>query len=206
MRRTTPIIAVATLAWVAGTAWGLGALLRHQATPGATNAPAVVWPTGSRLVRSDERATLVLFAHPRCPCTRATIDELDKLMARTGPRSEALRVEALVVFFAPADQPFGWAETDLWRSAARIPGVTCVADRGGVEASRFGSVTSGDAFVYDRAGALAFRGGITASRGHAGDNAGREAIEAFLLDGRQPVCSTNVYGCSLLGAPARSDR
>jgi len=47
---------------------------------------------------------------------------------------------------------------------------------------------------------LLFKGGITSGRGHAGDNAGADAI-ALLLAAQDPgVRQTPVYGCSLVNA------
>jgi hypothetical protein len=54
--------------------------------------------------------------------------------------------------------------------------------------------------LYDAAGRLRFSGGITAARGHAGDNLGRSAI-VELLEGDSPTATaTPVFGCSLLEA------
>jgi hypothetical protein len=41
-----------------------------------------------------------------------------------------------------------------------------------------------------------FRGGITGSRGHEGDNAGESAIIG-LTQGRDPQGGTQVFGCAL---------
>ena len=49
-------------------------------------------------------------------------------------------------------------------------------DDDGAEARRFGAETSGQTLLYDARGALAFSGGITGARGHAGDNAGRASL------------------------------
>ena len=88
--------------------------------------------------------------------------------------------------------------------------MTRIVDRG-AEANLFGAATSGQTMVYDPGGRLRFSGGITAARGHYGDNVGVSAI-ARLIDtpefsGRagtvhrnKPVvvASTNaVYGCPL---------
>jgi len=71
-------------------------------------------------------------------------------------------------------------------------------DDDGVEAARFGAATSGQVILYDRDGRLLFSGGITASRGHAGDNDGRDAIVSLLGGGRGTRHSSPVFGCSLL--------
>jgi hypothetical protein len=94
----------------------------------------------------------------------------------------------------------GWVQTDLWRTAASIPGVTLVRDDDGREARRFGTATSGQTLLYDGDGALRFSGGITGSRAHAGDNAGRQSLVA-LLSGEQPDrVATNVFGCPLFAS------
>jgi hypothetical protein len=45
---------------------------------------------------------------------------------------------------------------------------------------------------------LLFAGGITAARGHAGDNAGRSAIETLLAGGRPGYDRTPVFGCPIV--------
>src|SRR5256885_6995371 len=39
------------------------------------------WPAGSKLGSVPNRPTLVLFLHPRCPCSRASLAELEQLFA-----------------------------------------------------------------------------------------------------------------------------
>ena len=67
------------------------------------------------------------------------------------------------------------------------------------ERQRFGAVTSGQVFLYDRAsGQLCYQGGIISSRGMRGPSAGREAVESLLM--RSPATLQNgpVYGCPLV--------
>jgi hypothetical protein len=78
-----------------------------------------------------------------------------------------------------------------------IPGVTSIVDRDGTQASLFGAETSGQVVLYDSHGELKFRGGITQSRGHVGDNAGRSAIEAIVNTGETQLDHTVVFGCPL---------
>jgi hypothetical protein len=88
----------------------------------------------------------------------------------------------------------------LWRSAAAQPGVTVLADEGGQEAQQFGVVASGHALLYDEQGRLTFSGGITASRGHEGDNVGADSLLAALgsssLESSVPT-RFPVFGCAL---------
>lgn len=133
-----------------------------------------------------------MFAHPRCPCSRASIAEFAALMEECGGR-----VRARVLFFKPAGAADEWAHTDLWRTAAAIPGVHVAADRDGLEAKRFHAATSGAVALYDSAGRLLFNGGITAARGERGENDGRRAIGA-LLTGIPGAPRISVFGCPIL--------
>ena len=72
-------------------------------------------------------------------------------------------------------------------------------DNDGIEARRFGSSTSGQVMLYNTQGKLLFSGGITASRGHSGDNDGRTAIVALLTQGQALTDETPVFGCQLFG-------
>lgn len=178
--------------WVLAVSVGLSILWAYENGPGdAANAPER-WPSASSLPAPHERPALVLLVHPQCPCSHATVAELARLMAHVQNR-----VEAHVLFLLPRGMSEGWAKSDLWQNAAAIPGVDVRLDEGGVEARRFGSATSGETLLYDAAGHLRFNGGITGSRGHEGDNAGRSALESLLTGGTSGTPSTLVFGCAL---------
>jgi len=181
--------------WVAVVGAGMSVLLRYENSPGAAGDPSARWPAGSGIRRADNRATLVMLAHPHCPCTRASIGELDTIMARAQGR-----VAAQVLFYRPADAPRDWEKSDLWDKAAAIPDVSVAWDNQGLEARRFHAATSGQVVLYDARGRLLFSGGITEARGHSGDNIGRDAIIAALTMGAAGGAKTFVFGCSLLDA------
>jgi len=109
---------------------------------------------------------------------------------------------AFVVFVTPPGFGENWTKTDLWSSVGLIPGVTRIIDNG-AESNLFGAATSGQTMVYDHRGRLLFSGGITAARGHFGDNAGVSAIVA-LLGGpaHAGLARTAVYGCPLFAPSA----
>jgi hypothetical protein len=120
------------------------------------------------------------------------MSELARLLAEVHPSPA---VYALI--YRPSGAAAGWERTDLWEAAARLPGVRVMTDEGGVQAHAFGALVSGQALLYDEAGALQFSGGITGARGHEGDNPGRFAVGEF-LNGRQPaVTRTAAFGCLL---------
>ena len=107
------------------------------------------------------RATLILFVHPHCPCSRATISELSVIMTHSQHR-----LNAYVLFMLPPGYPESWAHTDLWRKAATIPNVISVIDKDTRYARLFAAATSGQTVLYASNGRLLFKGGITQSRGH----------------------------------------
>src|SRR5690349_4591658 len=158
---------------------GLAAMAVRDHRPGARGLVPASWPGESRLARDPERRTLVLFAHPHCPCTVATLRELERILARSSDR-----LHAEVVFCMPDGAPADWERTELWRQACAIPGLEVRADQRGREARLFGAVTSGTTLVYDEHGGLRFQGGLTGARGHEGENAGKSAVQDCQSDGR----------------------
>ncbi|HZS45878.1 MAG TPA: hypothetical protein VFC63_12305 [Blastocatellia bacterium] len=194
LNRGRAILFTSIAFWLFAIGIGLKYVWSYEIAPGTPAIPSAQWPVDSKIPRIEGQATLVLLAHPHCPCTRATIGELAILMAHCQGK-----VSAYVLFYKPADFPDDWEQTDLWHSAAAIPGVKVLVDNDGAEAHIFGAATSGQALLYSRNGNLLFSGGITGSRGHSGDNAGRDAITSLLLSGTADRKSTNVYGCDLLG-------
>jgi glyoxylase-like metal-dependent hydrolase (beta-lactamase superfamily II) len=134
-----------------------------------------------------------MILHPQCACSRAAVGELALLMSQAEGRADTH-----ALFFRPAGVAKEWVENDLWRDVSAIPGVQVRIDDQGKEARLFHAATSGSVLLYDRDGRLIFEGGITPSRAHSGDNAGRSAIVALLNGGRPERNRTFVFGCSLL--------
>jgi hypothetical protein len=191
--RVDGLVVAVSVVWLLAAAGGLGVLWRYERGAGAAAAPPMAWPADSPLARTPGRATLVMLAHPRCPCSRASIEELNRILSRV-----ADRLTTYVLFFRPSDFAAEWEQTDLWRAAERLPGVHVRTDEDGREARRFGSVTSGQVLLYDAAGRLRFTGGITPSRGHAGDNPGAAAVVALAGGEASGTDAAPVFGCSLL--------
>ena len=106
-------------------------------------------------------------------------------------------LHAQVWFLRPEHTSEAWTNTGLWHAAAAIPGVNVHEDFAGLEARRFQARTSGQVLLYSVDGQLLFQGGITESRGHSGDNAGRSAITAIVFGQSAAVWQTPVFGCSL---------
>jgi hypothetical protein len=189
------ITLIAAVLWLSAITTGMAFMLRYSTSPGPTGVTPINWPVDSRIALDVNRPTLIMFAHPHCPCTRASIGELDQLMANCQGR-----LSAQVWFIKPAGTPADWTDTDLWHRTSAIPGVTVHRDDDGVEARRFQAETSGQTLLYAQNGQLLFRGGITISRGHAGDNPGLDALQALLEHKSSKQVQTPVFGCPLFAA------
>ena len=173
-------------------------LLEYETRPGnAAQAPSQ-WPVASGIVRPTGKFTLVMLAHPDCPCSRASLTELEQLMTRLKDK-----LGAFVVFRKPGAGAEEVQASDLWKRAAVIPGVTVVSDSTGSEIERFGSSVSGQTVLYDAAGRLAFSGGITAGRGHEGYNPGEDAVIRSVKGDSRAALRAPVFGCSLYDPDAR---
>jgi hypothetical protein len=189
------LISSAALAlWVGLVGFGMNTLWRYSNTPGQRATPPSGWPAEAPVQPGKGRATLVMFAHPNCPCSRASIGELAIILAHADGM-----VDAHVFFYKPVNEASTWVRTDLWHSAGAIPGVHLHEDPEGALARRFGASTSGQTLLYNAGGRVVFNGGITAARGHSGDNNGRHAIVALLHGATPDQNLTPVFGCSLRG-------
>ncbi len=186
------IVVAGIVLWVFAVGFGLRALLLYSNTAGTPASPPAQWPKASPIRLARSRNSVLLFAHPQCPCSRATIGELAKILACC-----QADVEATVFFYRPRTAPRDWAQSDLWRSAAAIPGVRVVDDPDAAAARLFGARVSGQVLLYDAGGRLEFDGGITAFRGHSGDNDGRDAVAAIASNRIPRHRQTPVFGCAL---------
>jgi hypothetical protein len=134
-----------------------------------------------------------MFLHPQCPCSRASVAEFSEVLERNRDKTEGV-----VVFIQPNGVSADWDRTDLYRTVSQLPGSRLYLDRGGREAMLFKATTSGATLLYDAEGSLRFHGGVTAARGHLGDNPGRQALQRFFQSGKASSSETPVFGCPLM--------
>lgn len=192
LRRRSIAVAVvfAVVLWSAAVIAGIERIWLYESTPGGRQAVPASWP-GSALVSLDhERPTVMMFVHPLCACTRASLSELREALDEMD-RSPAV----WIVLLSPQGIVKDWNEY-ISAIAQRIPEAKIVTDFEGTTASQFGASTSGHVVVYDGAGQLMFSGGITQGRGHVGDNAGRRDLIAARL-GTDHVHEHPIFGCGL---------
>ena len=199
--RSSVVMTLVTSLWLLAIGCGLLVLLQYSYRPGEVGAALDHWPAQTKLQFVDRKPNLVMFLHPKCPCSRASLREFEEIVARCQDL-----LHGQIVFVRPRDASPKWVETDLWHAATAIPGVSVSTDFPGQSAARFGARTSGHTFLFDSKRALVFSGGITSSRGHEGDNVGRDSIVKILqtdVSGSSEPTQFPVFGCPLLG-PADS--
>ena len=107
---------------------GLFFLESYSFRPGDSGSPPVMWPTASRVRPHSGRSNLLIFLHPQCPCSRASVDELRTIL-------RAMRNSGV--------SPCSVLATRRWRCpvgrfgargrAGKMPDVEIYYDAGGLE-------------------------------------------------------------------------
>jgi hypothetical protein len=192
-------ICVLIAVWLGLVACGLGALAGYSSTQGAVGESPQTWPdvAAPEITLSADTHTVVIAVHPRCPCTRATINELERSLAASAeePIIYALIFEPTPGELEHADEAF--ARTRIAARLSRLTGVRMIPDPGSALAQRFGALTSGHTLVYDDSGSLVYSGGLTPTRAHEGPNTGSASLVQLLNGGSAVAESAPVYGCPL---------
>ena len=188
-----PLCATTIVLWLGAIGAGLGALAWYENSPAATEQPLTEWPGGSAIHRSQPRIDVGAVCPPTLPLHAGEpwrIEEnrrplpadrhsLDRVFQtrRSGRR-------------LGANRPVACGQRD-----SRRP---CHGRSGRRRGARFHVTTSGQTLLYSAAGELLFSGGITFARGHAGDNAGRTAIESYSAGDSPGYRQTPVFGCPII--------
>lgn len=178
--------------WLIAAGCGSWIFAARSFSPGNAGTPASDWPADTKAPRNTNGYTLVVALHPECGCSQATLENLEELLTASKGR---LRADVLCVEYPELDESA--RESDNWKLADRIKGVSLTLDSNAAEAKLFAARTSGESRLYGPDGRLLFRGGITSGRGHAGENPGSTAV-LNLINGR------NQGGASTVGSVAAS--
>lgn len=187
----TSILIVAALLWTVTVGAMYRAIRRFESTPGRAADALTTWPASSRIPRSPGEWRLVMLIHPRCSCSRASMEELRTIIEKS-PAS----LQTYVVVYKPHEFPNGWEKTDVFVTASHLPRTHIVLDQDGHEAALFRGFTSGQTYLYDGDGRLRFSGGITLLRGHAGFNSGTANVMQIVRSG-QGNGEHPVFGCAI---------
>ncbi|MGE0201314.1 MAG: hypothetical protein AB7P76_10130 [Candidatus Melainabacteria bacterium] len=139
---------------------------------------------------------LLVFLHPFCPCSMATMRELEKII-----HINHSRVSLFFIFSIPtADKQLTEAISDsaLWKMANRFPDPHLLTDTTMKLANRFEANTSGLILLYNAHGRLVFQGGITPERGMEGDSTGKQRLLEAMNTTQATMTKQNaVFGCSM---------
>lgn len=178
-------------------------LFSFSATPGEQFAAPAHWPQDAAVTVRSQAALphLLVFIHPRCSCTAATLEQLDHLLGATPttpvqPTLVVYRSKALNLAANPneSDSSAFQPGHELHRPFQILP------DANGQLARRFGAATSGEIVLYSADGRLLFQGGITPERSHVGPSAGQDALRHALDTNSPQTRPFSVFGCSIFHA------
>src|SRR4051812_15409584 len=111
--RMTIVRAVVLVVWGLIVGSGLLLLGEYHARPSSAGAASGSWPAESRVHFDESRPNLLLFLHPRCPCSPASVAELADVVARGRGR-----FTPHVVVFQPSRPSEDWGRTRIEREAA----------------------------------------------------------------------------------------
>jgi hypothetical protein len=195
-RRLYVFLGLNILPWLVVLVAGFAILWKYSNTPGAEAKAPPQWPADTSLRPSPRMNTLVLFLHPHCPCSQATVAELERIQANLRQP-----VNIYILLLHPSGKGPAWDDSSLARTVRSIPGTQVLTDLAGVEARRFGARTSGEIMLYDATGSLRFHGGITGARGHEGPSLGQDSLIQLLTRGQADQTAAPVYGCPLFESP-----
>ena len=191
----TSALTLTILLTVWGIAVGLGLemLWQFQSTPGdALACQDQAWPSQAPFGLESQQLTLVMFVHPRCPCTVASVSELRRVTAGLGSMP---RIHLAIL--QPLEPDDSWQSNELVQTGCKLPGAEIHWDHGGQIARLFGTNTSGQVLLFDPQGRSLYRGGVTDLRGQEGPSREGEALRRCLVTGRQAERDYPVFGCAL---------
>lgn len=194
-----PIVFSAAVLWLFSVIFGMKMMMTHETDAGPRTPTTTVAKTDLFTIQNlhQKPYSIVMFAHPHCVCTKASLAELRWLAEHCSERAQII-----IMFVKPEGAPDDWLNSENWQLAQSISGATTQIDEHATLARKFGAMTSGHAFLIDREGEILFSGGITQARGVEGESDGRRALYVLTMqsahsDARVTPAETNVFGCLL---------
>lgn len=140
---------------------------------------------------TDGKPQLLLFYHPKCPCTTATV----RILERLNPRFlEPIPITAIA--YCADDEPDLWIQSRTTKALSSLDNVRIVIDKGGRLSKSFGATVSGHLLLYNPNGQLTFSGGITPYRGHEGDSPSSLDLLERINSPKDNCMHWPVFGCT----------
>lgn len=134
----------------------------------------------------------LLFYHPHCPCTLATVRNWSRNCHSTSDP------QLLAFAYCPGSESSSWIDSPTTELLRKVPGVQVYLDRQGETCRNLGVRTSGHVLLYAANGQLLFSGGITPSRGHEGDCLALSSLLRKLAGEDQFESHWPVFGCPIV--------
>jgi len=172
-------------------------MMSYDFIPGRVGFKLNQWPSETHLSLTPGKTTVIAFLHPKCVCTKATVNQLIHTLEAHPDAS------LIAAVFTPKNlyDKQEWKENAYVRAIrTQVPNARIFYDEEGVEARRFGAFTSGSILVFDAKGKEIFQGGITDRRGGEKNNPGLQQFRSALTDGTDYSFneSAPVFGCPII--------
>ena len=149
------------------------------------------WQDNLDLPLIEPGPNLVMFLHPRCGCSLASLKELKQLVDRS---PADLKVTLVIMKY---EQVPDADEKDFQEGLKGIRGARILRDPAGNMAKNLGAMTSGITYLVANDRKIIFQGGLTPSRGHEGETIGQAFILDWLRTRREATVLEKVFGCGL---------
>ena len=173
--------------------------LIHYALASGKVGYGTIWPNTTSIELDKKAPTLIMFFHPQCSCSKASVSGLIDIV-----RNAKNKINVIVVLYKPEEKLDTWiTQSDIWKRLVENK-IKVIIDTNGVESKKFNSATSGQTYLYETNGFAVFSGGVTPARGHEGDSRGKMAILNYVNNHTVITKITAVFGCSLTNPERKS--
>ena len=174
------VLVTSSLVWSAVVVLGLKSSMDWELTSGQSTLERQ-FP-----LKSSPRPRLDVVLHSQCPCSLATIQNL---ITWKWVRSHKPVIHLILT--GPDS-----ARSSIARRAKLVADAEIEHMDSKEVVTKYGALTSGQCYLFDKQGSLRFAGGITDRRGQDGASRGLDQIER-LLEFDLGYSTTPVFGCGL---------
>ncbi len=192
---------IVVVIWITAMFGGAVVVARYGLGEGAKDRVLTCLPEDLRETSASDVQHLFVFLHPRCPCSRATVQEFLSIVDRIDDRCDCT-----AYLVCPGDTGREFAEGKILEALRTSKKINIVYDLGGDSAKRMGVRTSGHTFLFSASGNLLFEGGITGARGQIGENGGKHGLSDKLASPGKTLFRWPVYGCPTQSPDQMPDR
>jgi hypothetical protein len=184
------LVIVVSAIWLIATTYAYSVMMRFDTRPGMAGNPPLRWPATSQVKLAKAQRTLLVFLHPKCSCSRASISQLQNLQKRLPGK-----FHTELVLWQPLNPSPSWNQ--LYRTdMGELTGTQVITDPGGRAAALFDVHTSGYVLLYGAGGDLQYAGGLTLARAFDLEGPGIVAMEQIMAGSKTTAAHRPVYGCS----------